>query len=244
MSVRPGLFISKNTDLSFAIALKRKQLVCFFKILHIYRVCCLLISWLFNAFGAYHQVWVIQLIFRSAYCISSTEFAAVTLKHKFFLSSPNIYVFISAAGVSVNVNSFLVNVTDGQVWQIGWNKLVIIFSANTFSVEDVITMIIIVQTTTFALTAYVFVDFVIQNFRRSNNIIRKKTNMWSHSEQYARLIAMAFVLAFKLLFNLFAHAQFVKTYPFIVLKTEKPSLILTEFQLLLFFNTCVWWTMY
>lgn len=46
---------------------------------------------------------------------------------------------------------------------------------------------------------------------------------------------MAFVLAFKLLFNLFAHAQFVKTYPFIVLKTEKPSLILTEFQLLLFF---------
>lgn len=93
------------------------------------------------------------------------------MKHKFFLSSKNIYVLISAAGVPVNVNSFLVNVTDGQVRQIGWNKLVIIFPANTFSVEDAITMIIIVQTTTFALAATVFVDFVIQNFRRSNNIL-------------------------------------------------------------------------
>lgn len=38
MSVRPGLFISNNTDLSFAIALKVSNSCVNFKIPHIYRV--------------------------------------------------------------------------------------------------------------------------------------------------------------------------------------------------------------
>lgn len=145
-----------------------------------------------------------------------------------YASSPNIYVFISAAGVSVNVYSFRANVTGRQFWQIGWSWHVVIVPTNTFSVENIIKIIIVIQTTTFTLTTFVFVDFVIQNFRRSSNILRKKTRMWSHCEPYARLAAITFVLTFKLLFNLFAHAHFVKIYPFVVLiKTENPSLILT-----------------
>lgn len=111
---------------------------------------------------------------------------------------------------------FHANVTGGQFRQIGWSKPVLLVLANTFSVEDIKRPIILVQTTTFALTAFTYVDFVIQNFRRRNTILLKIAKI-SHSVQYARLAAKSFVLVLtlKLIFiyslmrNSLKHTQYV-----------------------------------
>lgn len=63
--------------------------------------------------------------------------------------------------VPVYVNSFHLNVTGGQFRPFVWSKPVVICSAETSSVEDIITITIIFQTTAFARTCAVFVDFVV-----------------------------------------------------------------------------------
>lgn len=78
-----------------------------------------------------------------------------------------------------------------------------------FSVDEIVNIIIMVQTTMFAITASISVDFVIQNFRRSNNILWKIAKMRRQGIN-ARLAAMIILLIYKLLVSVFANAQFVK----------------------------------
>lgn len=89
------------------------------------------------------------------------NFSTVAMKHKFLLPSPYCWVLVTTIFVPVYVNSFHLNVTGGQFRPFVWSKPVVICSAETSSVEDIITITIIFQTTAFARTCTVFVDFVV-----------------------------------------------------------------------------------
>lgn len=117
------------------------------------------------------------------------NFSTVAMKHKFLLPSPYCWVLVTTIFVPVYVNSFHLNVTGGQFRPFVWSKPVVICSAETSSVEDIITITIIFQTTAFARTCTVFVDFVVLNFRGSNYVPLKQANISSHILLYGWMIA-------------------------------------------------------